>query len=115
MRAPGPWEYLKEIPSGLGDMGREAAIRKTADYLSIEAGSRPAFLAAARQSVKDMEQAQVKRWQGGAVEAGVVLNGGFQRTTPRLCSLNGGLGPAGHGGGIVCSSRPMCGLSSSSS
>jgi hypothetical protein len=45
----------------MGDMGREAAIRKTAEHLSIEPGSRPAFQAAARQSVQDMEQARALR------------------------------------------------------
>jgi hypothetical protein len=71
LAAPGPWEYLKEIPSGLGDMGREAAIRKTVEHLSIDAGSRTAFQAAARQSVKDMEQARALR--SGEVSAlGVV-------------------------------------------
>jgi hypothetical protein len=45
----------------MGDMGRDAAIHKTADHLSIEVGSRTAFQAAARQSVLDMEQARVLR------------------------------------------------------
>jgi hypothetical protein len=42
-------------------MGREAAIRKTAEHLSIEEGASSAFLDAARQSVLDMEQARVLR------------------------------------------------------
>jgi hypothetical protein len=32
------FSYLKKIPPGLGDMGRDAAIQKTADFLSIEVG-----------------------------------------------------------------------------
>jgi hypothetical protein len=42
-------------------MGREAAIQRTAEHLSIEAGSRTAFQAAARQSVKDMDEARALR------------------------------------------------------
>lgn len=42
-------------------MGREAALRKTAEHLSIDPASRPAFFDAARQSVLDMEQARALR------------------------------------------------------
>ena len=90
--APGPWEYLKGIPSGLGDMGREAAIRKTADYLSIEAGSRTAFLAAARQSVKDMDEARALRSREVSA-LGVVspsVGDEFRRSTERYAAAREG-------------------------
>jgi GAF domain-containing protein len=84
--------YLKEIPSGLGDMGREAAIRKTADHLSIEAGSRPAFLAAARQSVKDMDEARALRSREVSA-LGVVcpaVGEEFRRSTERYTAAREG-------------------------
>lgn len=55
------WEFLRGIPPGVGEMGREAALRKTAEHLSIDPASRPAFFDAARQSVLDMEQARALR------------------------------------------------------
>lgn len=61
LEARDPAEYLKGIPPGLGDRGRDAALRTTAEHLLIEAGARPAFQAAARQSVQDLEHARVLR------------------------------------------------------
>ncbi|HEV3028255.1 MAG TPA: hypothetical protein VG457_11820, partial [Planctomycetota bacterium] len=95
LAAPGPWEYLKEIPSGLGDMGREAAIRKTAEHLSIDAGSRPAFLAAARQSVTDMDEARALRSREVSA-LGVIspsVGDEFRRSTDRyVAAREGALG-----------------------
>jgi hypothetical protein len=92
LAAPGPWEVLKEIPSGLGDMGREAAIRKTADHLLIEAGAREAFQAAARQSVLDMEQARALRSREVSA-LGVVspsVGDEFRRSTERYAAAREG-------------------------
>ncbi|HVR83593.1 MAG TPA: hypothetical protein VMU54_04730 [Planctomycetota bacterium] len=76
----------------MGDMGREAAIRTTADHLSIEAGSRPAFLAAARQSVLDMDEARALRSREvsalGVVSPAVGVE--FRRSTERYAAAREG-------------------------
>jgi hypothetical protein len=73
-------------------MGREAAIRKTAEHLSIDAGSRTAFLAAARQSVKDMDEARALRSREVSA-LGVVspsVGDEFRRSTERYAAAREG-------------------------
>lgn len=55
------WGYLRRVPSGAGEAGREQAIRATADYLSVEGASLPAFLEAARVSSLELGQALTAR------------------------------------------------------
>jgi hypothetical protein len=73
-------------------MGRDVAIQKTADHLSIEAGLRTTFQAAARQSVLDMEQARALRSREVSALGVVSTSVGeeFRRSTERYAAAREG-------------------------